>query len=171
MSFGADLVCRFQQRRGFRPLGRGTLSSATKYPKRRLEPAVLRTPLSPLECVLLSPARGRREDGLSRLGRYALLRRSTKVFHPNEQRLLRREWGRLPVCETDRIPHTARREPTVERNRQNVNPHYPTRVALSKAERAGTKRRSIRCSTGTGGTCEARKFRDAQQPPPSPRGS
>ncbi len=63
----------------FRSPERPPFWSAKKEGKSRLEPAVLRTPFSPLYCILLSPARGCRKDLITRPGRYALLRQGT--FH------------------------------------------------------------------------------------------
>ena len=82
----------------FRSPERPPFWPAKKEAKSRLEPTVLRTPYSPLDCVVLIPARGDREDCRSHPGRYALLRWSSPPFCPNEQRLLRWGWAALCFC-------------------------------------------------------------------------
>ncbi len=96
--FLSPLVFRSISRRP----ARAPFLTQEKGRKVRLEPTVLRTPFSPLDCLLLSPARGHRGDRQSCPGRYALLRRNTKVFHPHQQRLLR--WGGADCQCADRTP-------------------------------------------------------------------
>ena len=104
-------------RRCFAPTGARLFWHGPKGPKNPSKnPWFLGISFSPLECAFLLPARGCREDCRTRPGRYALLRQDTLHFLCPWGAPAAVGVGRTASVQNDRTPHTARREPTAERN-------------------------------------------------------